>query len=743
MNHQKYYYIFFTLVLFNHQIQGQTFSVSAQDQVCYDANQPLRLSDIVTIQGNDTEVIEGLQISIVSTYDGTDVFTYDGTGPINGSFDGNVGILELSGNATIAQYKTALESSYFSTTTPENSKSINVTISGVDFLYETGHFYQFFSAAGISWSDARAAAEGKTLYGLRGYLTTITLASENSFILSRVSGTAWIGASDAETENTWKWVTGPEAGQSFWSGLSGGTPLNGMFSNWNNGEPNQSGEEDYAHMMDWTSPPGKWNDLPNEGGGGQYAPTGYIVEYGGMPGEPNVLDDLSKTIVLDAEREFEILGSVSVCPNIQGVTYSVEYVTGYSYDWTVSGGNIANGQGTSEIIVNWQGTNNTASVGLTISSNVVCEYDLNLGVRINEQLEPGLPMGPSEVCYTELTEPQTYSTPNTNGSNYNWFVTNGSIVEGNGTNEIKVLWNNSGTGEVFFTESTSTATDVCDGDSPVLTVQLKEEIIPVLRTQNVNCFGGSEGSARIVSVNGSADFNVVWNTFGLGSVNDKEISNLPAGTYSAEITYEGCTINQSFSITQPTELSGSVDATDATCFGAANGTAMVTASGGTGAYRYSWSHNANSNSNFVSNVPVGNHSVQIRDENDCILTINFTVDEPPLLKIDSISTRKASCPELADGQLEVFVSGGTPPYNYTWTDNSSVQSFATGFAKGEYQVVVTDANGCTTSASQIVEEAVPKIVLPNAFSPNGDNANDTFRPANSCPVEYQLTVYSR
>lgn len=743
LNHLNRLLIATGLTLFCFGIKAQNFSVSAQPTVCYDASQPLRLSDIVSIQGNDADIIQGLQISIVSLFDRTDSFSFVGSGPISGNYDENVGILELSGNASIAQYKTALTQSYFHTLTPERSKSINVTISGVDFLYETGHFYQFFSAAGISWSDAKAEAESKTLYGLQGYLTTITSASENSFILARVSGTAWIGASDAETENTWKWVTGPEAGQAFWQGLAGGSSVNSMFSNWNSGEPNQSGEEDYAHMMDWTDPPGRWNDLPDAGGGGDYTPTGYIVEYGGMPGEPNVLDDLSKTIILDPEVSFDLSGAISVCPNIQGVTYSVENVSGYTYDWSVSGGTIVSGQGTSDIIVDWQNTNPAASVTVDITSPIVCTYSLNLNVKINEQLEPLIPDGPNEICFLDISTPQTYSTPNTNGSDYNWSVTNGTITEGQGTSEIKVLWNGPGMGQVFFTESTSTATDVCDGDSPILSVEIKQEIIPVLSTQNVSCFAGSDGEAIIESVNGSSSFSVVWNTLGSGVPNGNTITDLPAGTYSAEITYQGCTINLPFTITEPPELVGSIEATDATCFGAANGTAQVTVSGGTGAYRYSWSHNGNSSSDFAGNIPEGNHSVEILDDNDCSLILNFTINEPPLLKIDSISTRKASCPQLADGELEAFVSGGTPPYNYSWSMNASTDALASGFPKGDYQVVVTDANGCTASGSQIVEEATPLIKLPNAFSPNADNTNDTFRPANSCPVEYQLTVYGR
>ena len=67
-------------------------------------------------------------------------------------------------------------------------------------------------------------------------------------------------------------------------GSNGSTP---NYANWNTGEPNNLGDEDYAHVTYNVGIKGSWNDLSNTGdlNPGNYQPKGYIVEYGGMPGE--------------------------------------------------------------------------------------------------------------------------------------------------------------------------------------------------------------------------------------------------------------------------------------------------------------------------------------------------------------------------------------------------------------------------------------------------------------------------
>ena len=81
--------------------------------------------------------------------------------------------------------------------------------------------------------------------------------------------------------------------------------MNEMYSNWNNdpSEPNQAGDEDYAHITDDSiGLVGSWNDLTNTGASaGPYQPKGYVVEYGGMPGDP-VLTLSSSTSLLSVPQ---------------------------------------------------------------------------------------------------------------------------------------------------------------------------------------------------------------------------------------------------------------------------------------------------------------------------------------------------------------------------------------------------------------------------------------------------------
>lgn len=119
-----------------------------------------------------------------------------------------------------------------------------------------GHYYQRIDSS-LNWLQARDAAASMTFMKTPGHLVTVLDEEEHTFVDSvRDGGDCWIGANDIDVEGEWRWVTG----ELFWLGGIGGSVQNGLFEAWNNGEPNNSGDEDGAHMF--AGGPNAWNDLP-------------------------------------------------------------------------------------------------------------------------------------------------------------------------------------------------------------------------------------------------------------------------------------------------------------------------------------------------------------------------------------------------------------------------------------------------------------------------------------------------
>ncbi len=188
------------------------------------------------------------------------------------------------------------------------------------FNESNGHIYEYINANSITWLGAKAAAESRAMGGFKGYLATITNAAEQSFVISNNPSLVgrWLGASDAEVEGQWKWMAGPEVGT-----------LLGSYSNWANGEPNNSFNEDYLHFWNTT---GLWNDAPNTGIVSGSNPSGelggYVVEYSSDLNRPSFQEGETLYAITDQLMDADGIGDLSYRWQISSDQYNWSNIVG-------------------------------------------------------------------------------------------------------------------------------------------------------------------------------------------------------------------------------------------------------------------------------------------------------------------------------------------------------------------------------------------------------------------------------
>ena len=216
-------------------------------------------------------------ISLVNPPSGTTFVLNTTTGLTAASgftLSGNKTRLVVTG--TMANINTALASLKVNTGSVRGNIALSVaaTVNPTGFFYNgtNGHFYRPIST-GATYINAKTLASQQTFKGQQGYLVTITSADEDAFIFNNVpQSNIWFALSDAASEARWTIDAGPEAGTLIKINngqLNGNIP--GQYNNWAPGEPNNSGDEDYA-VTKWNG--SQWNDLPN------HFSNPYVVEFG-------------------------------------------------------------------------------------------------------------------------------------------------------------------------------------------------------------------------------------------------------------------------------------------------------------------------------------------------------------------------------------------------------------------------------------------------------------------------------
>lgn len=215
----------------------------------------------------------------------------------------------------------------------------------------------------------------------------------------------------------------------------------------------------------------------------------------------------------------------------------------------------------------------------------------------------------------------------------------------------------------------------------------------------------SDGSAT-VTPSGVAPYTILWDT----GATTTTLSGVAAGTYTYTVTDNvGCTYTDSATIaTNSIAITGTTSTTDATC-GNPDGTATVTPTNGAAPYTYSWSNGATTAT--AIGLAAGSYTVTVTDANGCTGTLNATVVDlgAPSITAQSVDV---SCYDGTNGSIDITVTGGTPPYSFSWSNGATTEDL-TGIPAGSYTGTVTDDAGCTAVGGPIVINE-PDSIAPTA-----------------------------
>ena len=215
----------------------------------------------------------------------------------------------------------------------------------------------------------------------------------------------------------------------------------------------------------------------------------------------------------------------------------------------------------------------------------------------------------------------------------------------------------------------------------------------------VSCFGGGNGCINVTPTGGTGAYNNSW-TNGI-TTNTNNPCNLMAGIYTDTVTDAyGCWyITPDITVTQPTQLGIIVDTvTPVSCVGNSDGAITVTDTGGTPGYTYLWSQGGTTNP--VTGLAVGSYTVTVTDANNCTITDVIPVGIVPPLAL-SATVSNVLCPPLQNGSISLTVSGGSPSYQYTWS-NGATTAMISSLPMGADNVTVTDSRGCTIDTSFVL-----------------------------------------
>ncbi|MFH1320625.1 MAG: gliding motility-associated C-terminal domain-containing protein [Bacteroidota bacterium] len=342
--------------------------------------------------------------------------------------------------------------------------------------------------------------------------------------------------------------------------------------------------------------------------------------------------------------------------------------------------------------------------------------------------------GCSDTSCVTITEPDSLTSTITYITHINC---NGScegiaiVTPTGGTLPYTYLWDDPGA------QTDSTANSLCAGSYCVVItdangcadtscVTITEPTVfstSITDTTHIVCGSICTGDAIATPAGGIPPYTYSWNTTPVQT--DSTATGLCAGTYCIVISdANGCTDTSCVTITEPTVLTiNLISTTPASCSDTCDGGATVMGIGGTPPYTYSWNTIPVQTDPSLGSLCAGTYIVTVADANGCDTSLSVIIIGPDSLTSTISNITNTSCAGVCDGEATVTVSGGSPPYTYSWEDSFGVPipgetgTIIDSVCAGNYTAVITDNNGCITTTPVTITQ-------PSIFTCSITNSTD-------------------
>lgn len=278
---------------------------------------------------------------------------------------------------------------------------------------------------------------------------------------------------------------------------------------------------------------------------------------------------------------------------------------------------------------------------------------------------------------------------------YSW-ISSSAILSGANTSSPSVSAIVTSNYTLFTTDNIN-----CN-DSDIVTLNVNASpLVSISSSSPVFCAGST------VTLSATGAVNYTWTpALGLSATSGSSVN----ATVSTSTTYTvtgtnsiGCSTTSTITVSPIPSLVLSKSVTNPSNCTANDGSVNITVTGGSGSYLYSWLP-GNQVTQDLTNMGGGVYLLTVTDSlSGCSDTISAVLTEPSSLVVSGIVLDATACND--SGSIDLTISGGTAPYSVVWTSGQITQDIQ-GLS-GNYAVVVTDANGCSSSRSFFIDEPTP------------------------------------